>query len=147
MARRERFTLASSDDVLGELYGTPAPSSGHSEDTSSPPSESPDDTSSPRGETVSNTPSTRGQRPSETGASAASSTRTPEGMCRHTMYIPKSVADQFDAVAEQLVKQVRGMVPKHVVLSELVAVSIAGADEVARRLRARLIAQLEDDGK
>jgi hypothetical protein len=142
---REKFQLGSSDDVLGELYGHGAADVEHEDDTPPPPVEQTADTSRKRGKPVSNTPRTRVRQPSEVPAAEAppSTTRTPAGMRRHTVYIAADVAADLDATAERLVSDMHGTVPKHVVLGELITAGIASADEVAERIRARLIAELQ----
>lgn len=146
---REQFTLGSSDDLLGELYGHGPTDDEREEDTPPPAVEQVADKSRKRGKPVSNTARTRVRDEADESAAEASATpptsttRTPAGMRRHTVYIAAAVADELDATAERLVSELHGTVPKHVVLGELITVGIASADEVARRIRARLIADLQ----
>lgn len=142
---REKFTLGSSDDVLGELYGHGHTDVEHEGDTPPPPVEQTADTSRKRGQPVSNTPRTQVRQPSEVPAAepSPSTTRTPKGMRRHTVYIAADVAAELDATAERLVSDMHGTVPKHVVLGELITAGIASADVVAERIRARVIADLQ----
>lgn len=146
---REEFKLGSSDDVLGELYNFGATEGEHEDDTPPPPVKQATDTRRKRGKSVSNTARTRVREESDEPTAEASATpptsttRTPAGMRRHTVYIAAAVADDLDATAERLVSELHGTVPKHVVLGELITVGIASADEVARRIRARLIAELQ----
>lgn len=144
---REEFKLGSSDDVLGELYNFGATEGEHEDDTPPLPVKQATDTRRKRGKSVSNTQRTRVREKSDEPTAEASTppptTRTPAGMRRHTVYIAATVADELDATAERLVSELHGTVPKHVVLGELITVGIASADEVARRIRARLIADLQ----
>jgi hypothetical protein len=144
---REEFKLGSSDDVLGELYNFGATEGEHEDDTPPPAVEQAADKSRKRGKSVSNTARTRVREKSDESAAEASvttsTTRTPAGMRRHTVYIAAEVAAALDAVAERLVSDMNGMVPKHVVLGEIITAGIASADEVAERIRARLIAELQ----
>jgi hypothetical protein len=76
----------------------------------------------------------------DTPASAKrSTTRTPVGKRRHSLYIDDTTARALDDAAARVGRQLGGMVPKHRVLAALIAAGIDQADTVAARLRAELL--------
>jgi hypothetical protein len=71
--------------------------------------------------------------------------RTPAGKTRYTAYISADVAKQVDAAADKLVAALGGLVPKHRALDALLLAGVGQSAAVAARLRADLLAGLEND--
>jgi hypothetical protein len=68
-----------------------------------------------------------------------SSTRTPAGKRRHSLYIDDATARALDDAAARVGRQLGGVVPKHKVLAALIAAGIDQAGPVTERLRAELL--------
>ncbi len=66
-------------------------------------------------------------------------------MTRHTIYIPTTVADALDAAADQLHRDMAGTLPRHRILSELIAAAVAAVPHVRQQLRRELLATLGDE--
>ncbi|MBN2622895.1 MAG: hypothetical protein JXA83_05995 [Acidimicrobiales bacterium] len=68
-----------------------------------------------------------------------STTRTPAGKRRHSLYIDDATAVALNDAAERVGRQLGGVVPKHRVLAAIIAAGIDQAGAVAGRLRAELL--------
>lgn len=66
-------------------------------------------------------------------------------MTRHTIYVPKAAAEALDTAVDRLHKDLGGMLPRHRILAELIATAVAEAPAVRGRLRAELLAALQDN--
>lgn len=66
-------------------------------------------------------------------------------MTRHTVYIPTAAATALDAAVDELHRDLGGMLPRHRILSELIAAAVAATPQVRRQLRAELLAALTRD--
>lgn len=69
--------------------------------------------------------------------------RTPEGMTRHTIYIPQTAAAALDGAADRLHRDLGGMLPRHRILTALIDAAVAAAPTVRQQLRRELLAQLD----
>lgn len=93
-------------------------------------------------------------RPSNVGRPVDSATRTagrrrggatptPVGRRRHTLYLASDVADELDAAADDLVAELHGLVPRHVVLGALIRAGLAQRGQAADQLRDDLLRNLQ----
>lgn len=71
--------------------------------------------------------------------------RVPDGKKKHTIYIPEEVAAALDAAADALVEQLGGMVPRHRVLSAIIAVGIQASKSIRAELRAEVLNAVDGD--
>ena len=134
------------------MYGNPAPPPEPTPATAPTPAAAPPtpvepelDTASTPDVPVSSTRPTRVQHAADTGqprGRSRSTTRTPAGKTRHTLYIDDEVATQLDATADRLVAELQGLVPKHRVLGALITAGLRDAPTVAAGLRAELLHEL-----
>jgi len=142
-APRRRPALAATGSVLDEMYGSaPAP------DTAAPPVRPVSATPPPQVQPETDTPPTRVGHDSNTSTPTprpvrASGTRTPPGRRRHTLYLAADVAADLDQAADSLVGELRGLVPRHVVLGALIRAGLAQSDAVSADLRAGLLRDLQ----
>lgn len=148
MSARRRLSLPSTNSVLDEMYGTDehqdTPATQRPQDPPAPePSSAESAPAHTRGGRVSNTPHTRVQQGSDTPPTRRTSVRTPAGKKRHTVYISDEVAHELDDVADQLVNELQGLVPKHRVLGALITAGLREAPAVAAQLRAELVEGLK----
>lgn len=63
-------------------------------------------------------------------------------MTRHTVYIARETAEQLDATAACLQRELGGLIPKHRILSAILASGIDQAADVRAALRAELLGNL-----
>lgn len=140
-AARRRPPVASTKSVLDEIYYNGGPVA----DTSATPDRQSSATPATPGGDVSHTRRTPVPAVSDTPAPATpapakkSTTRTPAGKRRHSLYIDDATARALNAAAEEVGRQLGGVVPKHRVLSALITAGIDQAGPVAERLRAELL--------
>lgn len=126
MSRRRKVEIPAAESVLDELYAyrpdepEPEPELAGGQDQQPEPAPAP----SPAGE---------GQR----------SRPAPAGMVRATWYVPASAARELSAAADQIVRQLGGLVPRHRVLAALMEAAVGQAPAVAGRLRRELLAELD----
>ena len=66
-------------------------------------------------------------------------------MTRHTIYIPTAAAEALDAAVDELHRDLGAMLPRHRILSELIAAAIAAAPAVRQQLRRDLLDALSAD--
>lgn len=122
--RRRKVEIPDSSSVLDELYdyrpAAPEPEAVEQVDQEPDPEPAP----SPAGE---------GQR----------SRPAPAGMVRATWYVPASAAGELSAAADQIMRQLGGLVPRHRVLAALMEAAVGQAPAVAGRLRRELLAELD----
>ena len=168
--RRRSFDVASTGSVLDEMYGTTpepvedqppaaAPPSSAAPATADVPASATVPTDDVRKSATKRTPDvrvsasrkTRVQHEADTNADqaplgrSAAGTRTPAGMTRHTIYIAADVAARLDAAADQLGKELRGLIPKHRILAALIEAGVGQARPVAAQLRAELLQGLSNE--
>ena len=122
--RRRKVEIPDSSSVLDELYAyrPDEPELAGGQDQQPAPEPAP----SPAGE---------GQR----------SRPAPAGMVRATWYVPASAAGELSAAADQIVRQLGGLVPRHRVLAALMTTAAQQASVVGAQLRAELLAELDRD--
>jgi|GEM_PF-5726015 len=125
--------------ILDDLYAG-------SSDTNTAPKRPPrrarkTDTPATPDEHVSHTPDTQVGNVSPTGSPKKSSTRTPAGKTRWNAYVDAMAAAEVDQAADRIVNQFGGLLTKHEVLAELLRAAAAAEAEVAKRLKATILAR------
>jgi hypothetical protein len=133
---RRRPAVASTKSVLEEIYSNGGPVT----DTPAPPVQQESPITQTAIPSVSHTRHTPIPAVADTPAAVKrSTTRTPAGKRRHSLYIDDTTAQALDDAAARVGHQLGDVVPKHRVLAALIAAGIDQADAVAGRLRAELL--------
>lgn len=145
-ARRggRQIDIPDGDSVLSELYSGTEPVPPAPAEPPRPADIHVSNTSPTPGGRRSAAPQTRGVPAAESGPPrpSTSSTRTPAGKTRHTIYVDAAVAGELDATAERIRAELNGLVPKHQVLAALLHAGISQATAVGEQLRTDLLADL-----
>lgn len=81
-------------------------------------------------------------RPSRRSPTAATKTRTPDGMTRRTYYVARDVARDLDAAVDQVVAGAGGLVSRHQALAAILAAGVRHTDDVLADVRTQLMTQL-----